>query len=166
MKEIILFSGEVTNVDDEYFDMLSKYKWYNKNGYAVRYKRTKGKLKCFRMHRQIMGAISGQCIDHIDRNPLNNLKNNLRFVSFQENSFNRSVKKRKFKGVYLRSGNYRATIKFNKKYFYLGTYKTDIAAAYAYNKKAKSLSDFYCLNNLDFSETELENMLKNEVVIK
>ena len=54
----------------------------------------------------------------------------------------------------------------DKKYFYLGTYKTDIAAAYAYNKKAKSLSDFYCLNNLDFSETELENMLKNEVVIK
>jgi len=166
MKQIILFSGEITNVDDECFDMLSKYKWYNKNGYAVRYKRTKGKLKCFRMHRQIMGAISGQYIDHIDRNPLNNLKNNLRFVSFQENSFNRSVKKRKFKGVYLRNGNYRATIKFNKKYFYLGTYKTDVAAAYAYNKKAKELSEFYFLNKLDDSIEDLEKMLINCAITK
>lgn len=166
MKHIILFSGEHALVDDDDFLNLSKYKWYNKNGYAVRYKRINGKLKCYRMHRDILKPKDSQCIDHIDRNPLNNTRSNLRLSTIQQNALNKAIKNRKFKGVYVRGGKYRATIKHNKKYFYLGTYSSDIAAAYAYNKKAKELSEFYFLNKLDDSIEDLEKMLINCAITK
>ena len=42
------------------------------------------------LHRMIMGDPDGKDIDHINRNPLDNRRENLRICTHQQNSFNRT----------------------------------------------------------------------------
>jgi len=78
-------------------------------------------------------------VDHIDRNPLNNSLDNLRMVTSQQNSCNRSKKQNcssKYKGVSFdkRTKNWRVYINFNGKSFYLGRYNSELDAAISYNQ--------------------------------
>ena len=66
-----------------------------------------------------------KCIDHVDSNRLNNTVSNLRWCSYQENSFNQklsSKNKSSVKGVYWKkdSNKWRAQIEFNGKNIHLG----------------------------------------------
>jgi hypothetical protein len=110
-------------------------------------------------HRLVMNAEKNVQIDHIDNNPLNNTKNNLRKVNNQQNSWNKRGHAdaifSKYKGVsfwrykhYRRSKPWLAQIKAGnirrKKYF-----ATEIEAAKQYNDWAKELhGEFAKLNNL------------------
>lgn len=91
MKEIKLSRGQIALVDDEDFEAISKYKWaLGKDGYAISSRR-KGKglgHLNFKMHRVVMNAQKGQIIDHANRNPLDNRKENLRFCTHSQNSAN------------------------------------------------------------------------------
>ena len=121
MKTITINSAKygefVVFVDDEDYENVMKYKWsilktkrhrcvyvinttYGgmKNG-----KRLKNKHHS--IHRLILG-ITDPCIlvDHIDRNPLNNQKSNLRICNQMQNSLNRTPRTdttSKYKGVTL-----------------------------------------------------------------
>jgi hypothetical protein len=80
-------------------------------------------------------------IDHIDRNPCNNAIINLRLASHGENVCNRVKLKTAdpgytiLKGVYLvPSGRYAATIRHNRKDFWLGTFDTISEAQDVRNK--------------------------------
>ena len=53
MKTIALLRGEVTLVDDEDFDCLSRWKWRLKNGYAVRHDKSAPNGEVY-MHRTLM----------------------------------------------------------------------------------------------------------------
>ena len=61
-----------------------------------------------------------------------------------------------------RLGLWQARCRMYKEDHFLGYFRNEIAAAYAYNKKASELSDFTLLNKLNFSTEELENMLITE----
>jgi hypothetical protein len=55
-----------------------------------------GKQKSYRVHRLVLMLFKGECpngyeCDHIDRNPLNNHIDNLRWVTRYENNMNRSI---------------------------------------------------------------------------
>jgi hypothetical protein len=94
------------------------------------------------------------CLDHIDRNKLNNNENNLRWCSFKENSRN-STKRinttSKYKGVCFRNREvWIAQIKTNKKQIHLGSYKTEDEAGRSYNNYIieHKLEEYFILNEI------------------
>ena len=104
------------------------------------------------IHRLIMDAPKGMCVDHINGNPLDNRKSNLRICTNAENQRNRGANKNNksgYKGVYWTKPNKRwlSQIRHNGKQVYIGHYKNKEEAARAYDKKAKELhGEFAYLN--------------------
>jgi hypothetical protein len=81
--------GKDVLIDDEDCPLLSPYSWSATTGYAVR--RVGGTL--LSMHRQLMRTGPGLVVDHINGNPLDNRKENLRVVTQRENCRNRGPSK-------------------------------------------------------------------------
>ena len=100
-----------------------------------------------------MGAVGKEkIVDHINRNKLDNRKENLRIVTPSQNSQNkvgRTTGSSKFKGVYKHKhrSSWSAYITLNQKRMRLGTFHDEIEAAKAYNQKAAELFGDYCLLN-------------------
>jgi len=146
-------------LDDKDFDLISKYKWQLAKGrktyYAIR--TTSNPKTTIRMHREILGLKeTGEHVDHINGNGLDNTKKNLRICSRDENGRNRRPNKGyKYKGVIKSNGNkYVAKIKRE----YLGTYNTPEEAANIYNKYAKKyFGEFANLNKVK----SIKNIKKN-----
>lgn len=175
MKQIKLWknkdelSDKVALVDDEDYDRVveavTKYrkdgtlykntgKWYATNHnpggkyYAVNGSRDK------LIHRVVMHAPKGMDVDHINGDPLDNRKENLRICTRSENCRNKKVRadsKSGFKGVYqTKSGRFQAYIGNPNKVsrnIKLGTYDTPVEAARAYDKKAIELHGEYVYLN-------------------
>ena len=86
------FFFKISPEDNEIFN---KYKWRvvfgrNKSGpYLVADGQWEGKRTVIRFHRIILGNPKGMHIDHIDRNPLNCARENLRIVTASDNMKNR-----------------------------------------------------------------------------
>jgi hypothetical protein len=138
VKRIPVGHGLYVYVDAADYEWLSRYKWsLCGNGYAAR--REKGKT--ILMHRQIMQAPEGMVVDHIDGNPINTRRANLRTCTYAENICNtakRAGATSKFKGVYFytRVGKWCARIQFKGKDFWLGYFDDEVEAARAYDRKA------------------------------
>ena len=165
MKEIPLSQGKVALVDDEDYDRLTHLcSWHvskvtpkNKQVYAygalqIGYKRQMP----LAMHRVIMKAKSGQLIDHINGNGLDNRKENLRFCTRSEDGANRMAQPHSsmFKGVsfHKQTGQWKAQIKKDGKNIHIGYFRTEEAAARAYDAKAKELFGEFA--QLNFTEDE------------
>ena len=147
MKRIPLTLGQFALVDDEDYDGLSKFKWCaHREGpriYALRGVGVRGSYKIIRMHRQIMNAPEGMVVDHVDGNPLNNQKSNLRICTQAQNNMNRRgpkpSSKNRFRGVHFfkRTGAWTAQIGVNRKKIHLGYFATENDAAKAYSEANK-----------------------------
>ena len=74
--------------------------------------------------------------DHINRNKLDNRRENLRFVTFSQNQYNRASRNR---GYDERYGRFRARIQINGKVEYIGTYDTAEEATAAYQARRDEL---------------------------
>lgn len=152
MKQIRLTSGDFALVDDDLFEVLSSYTWSMSGGeVGSRYAYTKGAKY---MHRLVIGAAKGQCVDHINGNSLDNRRENLRVCTQQENRRNsrkRTPGASHFKGV-MRVKNrdaWKAAIKYDNKVRYLGYFKSEVEAALAYNEAAKEhFGEFAVLNQI------------------
>lgn len=140
MKEIQLTQGKVALVDDEDFEYLNQWKWLahsdGNNFYAehhvLSYK-IDGKKhnKSVKMHRLIMKPSSNMHIDHINRNGLDNRKENLRIVTHRENHHNR-INSRKYIGVAAIKNGFAARIKICNRSMHIGFFKTEEDASKAY----------------------------------
>lgn len=82
MKIIKDNKGGNIQVDDEDYELLNRYNW---NCTPLGYAQTP-----IFMHRIIMNAPKGMVVDHIDNNPRNNQKHNLRICTHQENTRHRA----------------------------------------------------------------------------
>lgn len=80
-------SNKMAIVSPEDYGMLMRYSWYYRDGYAI----TKIKGKEFRMHRLVMQVSDpDDIVDHVNRNRLDNRRENLRVLTYLENANNRS----------------------------------------------------------------------------
>lgn len=155
MKTIKLTNHKITIVDDRDYDFINQWKWHaNKRGNTWRCPRrnseTCGKVTHWCMARIILDAPKGKQVDHINGNPLDNRRANLRLCSQAENARNRRMQRPgKYKGVHPNNSNWMAVIKTNGHLRYIGTYKTQVEAAIAYNKEAILMfGDFARLNRI------------------
>lgn len=101
-REVSLTKGYVALVDEEDFERVSALKWQaNVNGSYVRAIYIRWKFRTY-MHHFVLGVnretLNGMEVDHINGNPLDNRKANLRIVTHAENMAN-SVSARNRVGV-------------------------------------------------------------------
>ena len=153
-KLIPLTQDKFAIVDAEDYEWLNQYKWYasrNENGdyYAKRMER--GTRRQIIMHRVITEAPPGLLVDHRNHNGLDNRRSNLRICTKAENVRNQLPRggTSRYKGVSWSKSNkkYAATIRCNKQRFHLGWFDDEIAAAKAYDEKARELfGEFAYLN--------------------
>lgn len=148
MKEIPLTQGKVALVDDEDYEWLNQWKW-RFGDYAIRtLPRDSGPIRFVRMHRLIMAAPAGLEVDHINGNPLDNRRKNLRLCSHAENTRNTKIHNRTgFKGVQPNGKGWTAKIKTLGKTKYIGFYRTPEEAAKAYDQKAVELFGEFARTN-------------------
>ena len=121
------------------------------------------------MHRQIINPSKRKIVDHINRNPLDNRRANLRIVTKSQNNMNRSGRRgtsSKYKGVsWSKTINcWRAMISVNKKGIFLGRFDSETEAAKAYDEAAKKYHGEYAYLNFCKDEgTHLEARFKRMV---
>ena len=99
--EIDLGKGFVAVIDDEDADLVAGFKWYRMKVagkiHAAGWKILPPGRLFVLLHRLIANAQPGEIIDHIDRDPLNCRRSNLRRVTLQQNNINTGPKRKKRK---------------------------------------------------------------------
>lgn len=120
-------NGRLFYIDKEDYEMVSKYRWIvNDVGYVIS-ATTRDGMEGVLLHRYILNAPKDSEIDHINRNPLDCRKNNLRFCSRTQNNQNQNVRKDNSSGVkgvsFLKDKNkWHSRITVNHKTILLGNY--------------------------------------------
>lgn len=147
---IELTKGQVAIIDDEDYQLIAKHRWHA-NEYrpklfrAVARTSRKEGHKSIYMHRLLLGVTDVNThVDHIDGNPLNNRRNNLRICTNHQNRYNSktpSTNTTGYKGVYLNkyNGRYYAYISSNNIRTSLGGYSSPEDAYAAYCKAAHEM---------------------------
>jgi hypothetical protein len=153
-------NGDKVLMDSDMWEKLDK------QIYIIKPSKTSGKYVQFKdgnyLHRWIMEQlghdITGKLVDHINHNPLDNRKCNLRLVSYSENFQNKvGYGKNKFKGSRKRDGKYEVYISKDRKQMYVGRYDSEDVAAEAYNTAARALfGQFALLNNTPADICDIE----------
>lgn len=144
----------VIEFDQEDNNLIEEYNWkavFNKFYWDIRYhKKINGKSKEFHLNRVMLNIDDPKIrVVFRDGNRLNFRRNNLMIESFRKNRPNVSAKKTSsFFGVEKKSYSLKdgstkiywtARITFNKITISIGSFKSEIKAAKAYNKKAIEL---------------------------
>jgi hypothetical protein len=145
-RRIPLTQGQYAIVDADDYYRLIKYKWQvvriRDTYYVRRLVSRNGKRTTLFMHKVILHAPKGMVVDHINGNPLDNRKANLRLATPAQNSRNRRVTKRGtsiYKGVWYNRTKrlYCARITVSRKMIYIGQFKDEVEAARAYDRAAR-----------------------------
>lgn len=123
-------------VDDEDFDLLSKHRWRIAKGYALT--RIQWGKPDVLMHRLILGLKHGDPRqgDHINRDPLDNRRSNLRVLTQAQNQQNRGTRgtgTSQYRGVcwHARDRRWQASAKIGRKNFHIGLFADELEAARA-----------------------------------
>ena len=149
--EMVLYDkncNEITrtliSLDD--VEKVKKYKWrLNQKGYGITQEHKHSKI--IRLHRYIMDCPENMVVDHINHNPLDNRRSNLRICTQQENSMNKS----NVKGVTWESDRckWRANICYKGKRINLGRYETKEEAIKARKEAEKIYFGEFANNEKD-----------------
>jgi len=135
-------------VDDDVADKVREFNLVYFDGY-VHILLAKRRMQA--LHRWVMDAKPGLLVDHIDRNPLNCTRENLRFATHSQNSINRVKnvpKTSQYRGVFKKTQivhkkrryvytYWWAKVKVDGKVVYRKAFKSELEAAHAYDAQAK-----------------------------
>ena len=92
------YSDKEAIVDDWYYPRLMKYVWYVRGNRGLVYAYTYRRGRITKMHNMIIKKKKGFQIDHINRNSLDNRKENLRYCTHSENQLNKNLSKNNTSG--------------------------------------------------------------------
>jgi hypothetical protein len=157
-RRIKLTRGKYAMVDVEDFEWLNQYKWhcshYDYAKRAVPNRSGKGRRQVsVYMHKLLCPVPEGKIADHVNRNSLDNRKENLRPATQKQNVWNRKFTRKGGKTRYngirwdknKEKWQVRLTINGRRKSF--GYYADEIEAAKAYDRAAKKYrGEFAVLN--------------------
>jgi hypothetical protein len=160
--EIQLTQGKVATIDDEDWPLVAPYKWHARRDVSTGrfYACTKewqpetGKHKRIIMHRLIMGAKTGEMVDHRDRDrTLDNRRSSLRICDNARNQQNRGpeagTSKYKCVSWISQKRKWRVRFKWLGKDYFVGYFKDEKEAALAYNAAILPLAgEFAVLNQV------------------
>lgn len=154
-KLLPLADGTTTMVDAEGYSELLPYNWYRCGKYvAGRLAGLKGRRGQVKLHRLIMNAPVGLDVDHINHDPLDNRRINLRLCTRSQNICNRRMPRSTnspYRGVRKRNDCNRwvAQIKAEGRNIHLGNFLMPEEAARAYDAAARRYyGEFATLNNI------------------
>ena len=143
MKQIKLTNGGFAIVDGADYERLNQWNWRKlhqkgKSAYAMRCEYNSGEVTCYYMHREVIGAVDGEMVDHIDHDGLNNQRENLRLCTQSQNNLNGRKRRgcsSEYKGVTWRKDTkkWQAQAWLDGKRNALGCYDLEADAAQAYN---------------------------------
>ena len=157
MKTIELTQGKMAMVDDEDFEWLNQFKWHaaqRSGGLIYAQGQVDGKHQL--MHRVIMTTKSGQEIDHINGDGLDNRRDNMRVCSHQQNLANSKISKTNksgYKGVHLMKVSHnsprpwRAQILVDGEIISLGSFSSPVEAAIAHDLAAIEFNGLFARLN-------------------
>lgn len=155
---IPLTKGLYAKVDESDYEWLSQVNWcVHTHGYAL-CNGGRGKAK-MRMHRLIAGTPEGMLTDHINNDPLDNRRANLRTCTYRQNNWNAKAYKggtsSPYKGVsWNKSGrHWVAYVSASGRMYHLGSFDNPEEAARARDAKAIELHGPYAWVN--FPEARL-----------
>lgn len=135
--ELILQDGSSCLIDHaDYGQFKTKRIFKTKSGYAA----TSIGGKQIKIHQLILPARDGLVVDHINRNKLDNRRNNLRLVTSQQNIWNRDLPLNKFGGHCIDkvTDRFRVRVHLNKQIITLGYFDTVEAAKECYEDFVKN----------------------------
>ena len=159
--KIKLSQGLFATVSPRDYPHLQQFNWFAWRPsssphlcYAVRKVRlSSGRYSKRLMHREIIGALRGEEVDHRDGNGLNNLRGNLRIATASQNQANsrkhRDAFHSKFKGVtwHKRGRCWQVSCQKQGDRRFLFGFQSERSAARAYNRLARSLHGRFSRGN-------------------
>ena len=163
----IQLTQERTAIIDDIDSDLNQFNWYaafhpkygNGGNYTARRKYRKGIcVHTEQMHRTILSRILNRPleryeeVDHENRNPLDNRRQNLRLATREQNTRNQGAHKdgsSNFKGVSWNKekGKWHARIYTKGKHIHIGYFENATSAAKSYDEKAKQLFGAFAVTN-------------------
>lgn len=149
-----MYGNKYIKVSEEDFDMLNQYSWTIEKSGRRFYATTRINGVKIRMHRLLLKPKKTQQVDHINHNGLDNRRENIRLSTHIQNTRNRertNKRKQRYKGVHYhkKMKKYQASISYNKRRYFLGSFKRAKDAAKAYNDAAiKYFKQFAVLNKI------------------
>lgn len=164
--EVTATNGIKFYIDKSDLQLVKKYKWHvcqNKSGYY-----TVISSRRILLYKLLLGFPSKCEIDHIDLNPLNNRRSNLRICTHQQNQMNQPLQKNNTSGVtgvrfYKARNKFVARIKVCQHDIHLGYFLTFEEAVQARNVGMECMFGEYGRYN-DVSPTPL--WIKQKVIQK
>jgi len=165
----VLPDGTEFQIDAQLIPTFQQYNWCrNAKGYIIR---SNGGMPKLLLHWLALGYNEAptNIIDHINRDKTDCRSANLRVVTPQQNSMNRSLQRNNTSGytgvVHLKKENtYIARVGLNNRDIYLGQSKDPVECAQMYNIASRLLFGEFCghRNDVPPGDVAMKNLIKNK----
>lgn len=149
----------IVDTDLPHLQALLACRWYaTEKGYAKTFdwQDGLGGRVVAKLHQVVMGTARRQVVDHINRNPLDNRRSNLRPASASQNAMNREQPRGEvaYRGVSPRGRTFHAKLRWHGESLHLGDFDTAKDAARVYDLFALLIAGDFARTNSNAARYE------------